>query len=118
MDFPQGGELKGLLEAARHIQSEVSRVRGELGEKTVEGESGAGMVKCQASAAGEVLALTIDAGLLTGLAGPEGVANRKMLEDLVVGAVNVALERAREVARDEMARVTGGLPFPPGAFGG
>ena len=117
MDFPQGGQLKGLLEAARHIQSEVTRVRDELGQKTVEGESGAGMVRCVASAAGEVLEVAIDPNLLAGLDGPDAVANRKMLQDLVVGAVNVALERGREVARTEMARVTGGLPFPPGAFG-
>ncbi|MND08943.1 Nucleoid-associated protein [compost metagenome] len=65
-----------------------------------------------------MLELTIDPGLTISLAGPEGGAHRKMLEDLVVGAVNVALDRAREIARDEMARVTGGLPFPPGAFGG
>ena len=41
-----------------------------------------------------------------------------MIEDLVVGAVNIALERARELAQAEMAQVTGGLPLPPGMFGG
>ena len=41
-----------------------------------------------------------------------------MLEDLVVGAVNLALERARQLAQEEVARATGGLPLPPGLFGG
>ena len=40
-----------------------------------------------------------------------------MIADLSVAAVNAALERAREVARTEMARVTGGVGLPPGMFG-
>ena len=41
-----------------------------------------------------------------------------MIEDLVVGAVNVALTRAREAAESDLSQVTGGLPLPPGLFGG
>jgi nucleoid-associated protein EbfC len=41
-----------------------------------------------------------------------------MVEDLVVGAINIALERARETAAAELAQVTGGMPLPPGLFGG
>jgi DNA-binding protein YbaB len=41
-----------------------------------------------------------------------------MIEDLTVGAVNLALERARELAQTELSRATGGLPLPPGLFGG
>jgi DNA-binding protein YbaB len=41
-----------------------------------------------------------------------------MIEDLAVGAINLALERARELAEGDLARVTGGLPLPPGLFGG
>ena len=40
-----------------------------------------------------------------------------MIEDLVVGAVNLALARARELAEADLARATGGLPLPPGLFG-
>jgi DNA-binding protein YbaB len=41
-----------------------------------------------------------------------------MIEDLAAGAVNIALQRARELAEADLARVTGGLPVPPGMFGG
>ena len=44
--------------------------------------------------------------------------SKKMVEDLVVGAVNLALERSRQLAQEELARATGGLPLPPGLFGG
>jgi DNA-binding YbaB/EbfC family protein len=101
-------DLKGLLEAAQRIQQEVSRVRDELAAKTVTGETGGGLVRCVANGKGELLSLTVD---------PAIVGDRKMIEDLTVGAVNLALERARELAQAELSRATGGLPMPPGMFG-
>ena len=103
--------LKGLFETAQRLQTEMARVKDDLGNKTVEGETGGGLVRCTANGKGEMLELTVDPSLL----GPE---NKKMLEDLVVGAINVALDRARQLAQDEIARVGGGLPLPPGLFGG
>lgn len=102
-------DLKGLLETAQRIQSEVARVREELGRKTVVGETGGGLCRCTVTGRGEVVSLTID---------PSIVGDKKMIEDLAVGAVNVALERARETAAAELAQVTGGMPLPPGLFGG
>jgi DNA-binding YbaB/EbfC family protein len=102
-------DLKGLLETAQRIQSEVARVREELGAKTVTGETGGGLVRCVANGKGEILTLALD---------PAIAGDRKMIEDLVVGAVNLALDRARELAQSELARATGGLPLPPGLFGG
>jgi nucleoid-associated protein EbfC len=107
-------DFKGLLETAQRIQSEVARIRDELGGKTVTAETGGGLVRCAANGKGEILALTIDPSLLAG--GQPGDA--KMIEDLTVGAVNLALQRARELAQSELARATGGLPLPPGLFGG
>jgi DNA-binding YbaB/EbfC family protein len=106
MSFP---DLKGLLETAQRIQAEVARVREELGRKTVVGETGGGLARCVANGKGEVLSLTLDPSIL---------ADAKMVEDLAVGAVNLALERARELAQAELSRATGGLPLPPGMFGG
>ena len=102
------GDFKGLLETAQRIQSEVARVREELAQKTVTAETGGGLCRCTANGRGEVLSVTIDDAI---------VGDRKMIEDLVVGAVNLALERARETAEAEMSKVTAGLPMPPGAFG-
>jgi len=121
--------LEELLRTAGRLQAEVSRVRDELDRRRVEGESGGGLVRCAVSGAGDLLSLTIDptlaAGAPTLAAGApslaagagEGASNLKMIEDLVVAAVNQAFGRARELAQEEMARVTGGLPMPPGLMG-
>jgi nucleoid-associated protein EbfC len=106
--------LQGLLEAAQRIQGEVARVKAELASKSVSAETGGGLVSCTANGKGDLTGLSIDPTLLGGLQ-PEG---KKMVEDLVVGAVNLALDRARQMAQDDLVRATGGLPLPPGLFGG
>lgn len=117
MDTPlDPSNFRELVEAAQRIQSEVARVRDELASKTTSGESGGGVVRCTVSGTGEVLDLAIDP-TFPAFRELQAEESRRMLEQLVVGAVNVALERAREFAKQEMSRVTGGLPMPPGTFG-
>jgi DNA-binding YbaB/EbfC family protein len=106
-----GDYLKGLFEAAQRIQVEMTRVKAELATRTVTAETGGGLVKCTANGKGDVVALEVDPSLFT----PE---SRQMLQDLVLGAVNLALERARQLAQEEVVRVTGGLQLPPGLVGG
>jgi nucleoid-associated protein EbfC len=101
-------DLKGLIETAQRLQAEVARVRDQLATRTVQGETGGGLVQCVASGRGDIVSVTIDPAIL---------GDKKMIEDLVVGAVNIALERARELAQSELGRVTGGLPLPPGMLG-
>jgi DNA-binding YbaB/EbfC family protein len=110
MSDSQGPDLRSLFETAQRIQAQVGRVKDELGAKSVEAETGGGLVRCAANGRGELLSLTIDPVLMG--------SEKKMLEDLVVGAVNLALERSRQLAQEELARATGGLPLPPGLFGG
>ena len=50
-------DLKGLIETAQRIQTEVARVREELARKTVVGETGGGLGRCTANGKGEILSL-------------------------------------------------------------
>jgi DNA-binding YbaB/EbfC family protein len=104
-----GPDLKNLMETAQRIQAEVGRIRDELAGRTVDAETGGGLVRCQANGRGEILSVSIDPSLFGG--------DRKMVEDLVVGAVNLVLDRARQLAQDELVQATGGLSLPPGLFG-
>jgi nucleoid-associated protein EbfC len=106
-----GDYLKGLFEAAQRIQVEMARVKGELASRTVSAETGGGLVQCTANGKGDVVALAVDPSLLSS-------ENQQMLQDLVIGAVNLALERARQMAQEEVVRATGGLQLPPGLLGG
>jgi len=101
-------DIRNLLDTARRIQEEVARVRETLGGKTVTAETGGGLVRCVANGKGEIVSIAIDPAIL---------ADRAMVEDLTRGAVNLALERARELAQAELGQATNGLPLPPGLFG-
>jgi DNA-binding protein YbaB len=52
-----------------------------------------------------VISLTVD---------PEVAGDIEMLQDLVVAALNEALDRSREVAATRMQSVAAGLGLPPG----
>jgi DNA-binding protein YbaB len=110
-------DLEELLRTAGRLQAEVAKVKDALEQRRVDGESGGGLVRCVVSGGGDLLSLTLDPALSAMGAGGDAAANLKMIEDLTVAAINQAITRARDAAQDEMARVTGGLPMPPGIFG-
>ena len=105
-------DWKQLFEAAQKMQADAQRLREGLADKRVEGDSGGGLVRCAVNGAGEVLALELDPSV----AAADSPDKRKLLSDLIVGAVNVALDRSRELARQEMGQLTGGFPLPPGVL--
>jgi DNA-binding YbaB/EbfC family protein len=105
-----GPNLRNLMETWQRVQEQLNRAKDALGDKQVEAETGGGLVRCVVNGRSEVLSITIEPSLLGG-------ADKKMIEDLLVGAVNLALERARQVAQEDLAAVAGGLAVPPGGAG-
>ena len=74
----------------------------------VTGEAGAGMVKATVNGKKKVIAVEIDATIIS-------AANAVLVQDLVVAAVNKAMEEADIKAKDEIKRSTEGiLPSIPG----
>jgi DNA-binding YbaB/EbfC family protein len=92
------------------MQAKMSKVQEELGEKTVTGTAGGGMVEVTVNGHQKVLDVKIK---------PEVVdpADVEMLQDLVLAACNEAMEKARELAAKEMGAVTAGMGLPPGLMG-
>ena len=105
-----GPNVRNLMETWQRVQEQLNQAKDALGDKQVEAETGGGLVRCVVNGRSEVLSITIEQSLLAG-------NQKKMIEDLLVGAVNLALERARQVAQEDLARVAGGLAMPPGSLG-
>ena len=106
-----GPNLRNLMETWQRVQEQLNQAKDALGDKQVEAETGGGLVRCVVNGRSEVLSITIEPSLMAG-------TDKKMIEDLLVGAVNLALERARQVAQEDLARVAGGLAVPPEVLGG
>lgn len=94
-----------LMKQAAQMQRDMQQAQEKLTELTVEAEAGGGAVKVVMSCANEVVSLTIS---------PDLVASNdpKLLEDVVMSALNQAAEKVRETTASEMGRVTGGMNLP------
>ena len=83
-------------------------------------DGGGGAVRASANGQLQVTGLSVDPALLGALVDAGDAADRAMAEDLIVGAVNAALAKARAAAEDEVRRAAADmdLPLPPGALEG
>jgi DNA-binding YbaB/EbfC family protein len=99
--------LEDIMAMAQNVQAELAKAQDGLDLIEVEGASGGGMVKVKASAKGRVIGIDIDESLLQ-------PSEKQMLEDLIVAAFNDARAKADAASNDAMAKMTQGLPLPPG----
>jgi hypothetical protein len=102
-------DIGRLMKQAQQMQSKLNELKEELGDRKITATSGGGMVTIVANGRQEILSVKIDPQVVD----PEDV---EMLEDLVLAAVNEAKRQAEEMLKEEMGKLTGGLPIP-GLFG-
>lgn len=91
--------MKQLKEAGEKMQD----VQKQLEKVIAEGEAGGGMVKVKVNGRQKLLELTID---------PEIMDDVDMVQDLVVAAVNKALESSAQLAQNEISKAAGGMINP------
>ena len=97
--------LTQMMKQAQKLQSKMVELQAELGNRTVSAQAGGGMVEATANGRQELVSLRIDPEVVN----PEDV---DLLQDLILAAVNEALNRAREMMAQEMSKLTGGLQIP------
>jgi DNA-binding YbaB/EbfC family protein len=76
-----------------------------LQKKTVEASSGGGMVKVIANGGQKIESIIFEKEIID----PDDI---EMLQDLVLAAVNDALNKSQEMVSAEMGKLTGGLNIP------
>jgi DNA-binding YbaB/EbfC family protein len=104
------GQQFKMLKQLQQMQAKMAKVQEDLGNKTVTGTAGGGVVEVVASGHQKVLSVTLKAEVVD-------PADVEMLQDLVLAAVNDAMDKARELASKEMGAVTAGIGLPPGLLG-
>ncbi|MFT3975689.1 MAG: YbaB/EbfC family nucleoid-associated protein [Sphingomonas bacterium] len=100
-------DLNDILAMAQNVQNELTKAQESLDTIEVEGMAGGGLVKVKASAKGRIIGVSIDESLLQ-------PSEKQMVEDLVAAALNDARAKADAASSAEMAKMTNGLPLPPG----
>jgi DNA-binding YbaB/EbfC family protein len=94
-----------ILEQAQQMQSQLEKIQDQLSGMSVTATSGGGMVTVEADGKGQITRVRIDPSVVNG-------ADVEMLEDLVLVAVRDAQQKAADLAKREMSKLTGGLNLP------
>ncbi|MCO6439282.1 MAG: YbaB/EbfC family nucleoid-associated protein [Phycisphaerae bacterium] len=105
------GNLTNILRSAKEIQAGMARLQEELGTRRYEGIAGGGMVRAVVDGRCSLVDVKID---------PEATKDVELLEDLVKSAVGLAVIKAQDALKEEMAQMSGGLNIPglSGLLGG
>lgn len=97
--------IGNIMKQAKKMQEKIGRLQAELETKTIEAQSGGGMVRVIVNGKFEVVSLKIEKDVVN----PEDI---EMLQDLITAAVNEGIRKSQEMASSEMAKITGGLEIP------
>jgi DNA-binding YbaB/EbfC family protein len=100
-------DFLGMMKKAEELQKNMQTMQEQLGQATVEGASGGGLVTVTLTGKGEMKGLKIDPSLFK-------EDDVEVLEDLIVTAHNEAKAKAEQMTQAKMAEATAGLPLPPG----
>ena len=102
-------DLSQLFAQAQQLQQEMLKAQDGAKSKLVEASAGGGMVTATMTGGFELRALKIDPQCVD-------LKDLQLLQDLIIAAINQAIQKAQEMVAAEMGKVTGGLGLPPGLF--
>ncbi len=103
-------DMMKMMGKVKEMQARLKEAQDKLDLLIVYGEAGAGMVKATVNGKKKVLAIEVDPSILS-------TNDKVLLQDLVVAAVNKAMEEAEVRAREELRKSTEGLlPQVPGLY--
>ncbi len=94
-----------IAKMAQQMQTQMAQAQDELKQTTLEATAGGGAVRIVITGAQEVRSIEIDPSAVD----PDEV---EMLQDLVMTAINEAISRSKELERERMAGIAGGMGLP------
>lgn len=97
--------MGNMMKQAQKLQAKMLKMQEELANRTIETSAGGGMVKVVANGRQQIVSILIEKEVVD----PDDV---DMLQDLVLAAVNDALQKSQEMVTEEMGKITGGLSIP------
>ena len=104
-----GGNMGGLMAQVQKLQEEMGKTQEALGQEELTVSAGGGAVTIVITGHREFKSITIKPEVID----PNDV---EMLQDLLLAAVNDAVEAAKNLEEERMGALTGGMGLPPGLF--
>lgn len=101
-------DMSNMFGKIKEMQAKMKEVQENLDKITAEGEAGGGMVKAVVNGRKKVIEINIEDSLMT----PD---DKDMLQDLIVAAINIALQNVEVKSNEEIKKTTQGMmPNIPG----
>lgn len=100
------GQLGQLMQQAQRMQEDLKRAQEEIAKLEVTGSAGGGMVEVTMTGRHEVRRVHIDRKVMAD--------DPEMAEDMVVAAVNDAVNKVAEASQQKLGSVSSGMNLPPG----
>ena len=101
--------LRSLMEKAKEMQAGMQKAQEELAKMEITGTAGAGMVSVTMNGRYYANKVSMEQSLLEG--------DKKVLEDLVMAAINDAVGKVEDGSRQKVADLTKNLQLPEGLDG-
>ena len=98
-----GGGQNAMMRQLQKLQEQMEAAQASLADEVVTASVGGGAVKVIMSGDQHCKSVEIAAELLQD-------ADAEMLQDLILSAVNMALDQSRELQSQKMGPMTGGIP--------
>jgi nucleoid-associated protein EbfC len=98
-----GGGQPGMMQQLQRLQQQMAEAQEKLAQETVVATSGGGAIKVTMTGDQKCQAVEIDPALLKDV-------DAEMLQDMMLTAVNLALDKSRELQENVMGPLAGGLP--------
>ena len=97
-----GGQQSGMMNQLKRLQEQMEAAQAQLAEETTTASVGGGAVKVTMTGDQHCKTVEIDPELLKD-------ADAEMLQDLILSAVNMALDQSRKLQEERMGPLSGGL---------
>ncbi|WP_136799112.1 MULTISPECIES: YbaB/EbfC family nucleoid-associated protein [Desulfosediminicola] len=98
-------DMSKIMEQAQQMQERMKQIQDDLAKKAIIGSAGGGMVQVTVNGQGDVLKVEIEPQLIS-------ADESQMLQDLIVAATNDGLRKAKDLSKQELGQLTGGLDLP------
>jgi hypothetical protein len=102
--MPKKGQMGGMMQQMQRLQEQLMRTQEELAQETLVHSAGGGAIKITLTGDQRIQAVEIDPDLIKD-------GDVEMLQDLILTAVNGALDASRALAAERLGPLSGGLPF-------
>lgn len=103
-NMPKKGQMGGMMQQMQRLQEQLMRTQEQLAEETLTHSAGGGAIKITITGDQRIMGVEIDPDLLAD-------SDVEMLQDLILTAVNGALDASRALAAERLGPLSGGLPF-------